>query len=502
MKKQDIRQVVVWVVFLAALVPLTGQRAIMRFGGKEGWQLTDTRINIEERQGRYGYSALAVEKPGIGFDAHTDLYLGFNTTPAMEQTGNYNAVLSSALVAGEPSAYLGSGAALCTGYADREGVRISPQQDSALFSGGVLSSFSIGFWIYPERTESGSVLLEWNASRPRGTEIVLQEISARFIKNKFEWTLLNVWDSAEKNEFDVRLRSRANVVPHVWTHHLLTYNSESGLLEYRVNGKTERIVYITTTGREDGVVLQGILGRRSDLLVGKHYAGLLDELRVQKEYAGDPDLIKTAGFFEQHPRQGGYVSTMIMDTGGTGSTAHRLIPSIDRPPQTDAQFFIRAGNNRYEWTDTFPEWVPVCPNVPIKNVQGQFFQLAVRLYPDGSGTHSPRLNELVLEYTQDRAPFPPVRVTAEGADASVLLDWSPSIDADVVGYRIYFGEKNELYFSEGSPIDVGNFTSYTVRNLKNGTLYFFAIAARDKFGNVSTVLSKEVWARPLQSCKK
>jgi hypothetical protein len=63
---------------------------------------------------------------------------------------------------------------------------------------------------------------------------------------------------------------------------------------------------------------------------------------------------------------------------------------------------------------------------------------------------------------------------AAAAAAEVKLAWDPSPDADVTGYRVYWGYESRNY--SGS-FDVGNVTTATVGSLGEGTTYYFAVTA-------------------------
>jgi len=65
--------------------------------------------------------------------------------------------------------------------------------------------------------------------------------------------------------------------------------------------------------------------------------------------------------------------------------------------------------------------------------------------------------------------------------ADVSLAWDASVSPDVVGYKIYVGQSSRTY---GTPIVLGNITSYTVTGLGPGTWYF-AATAYDGNGNES-----------------
>jgi len=58
------------------------------------------------------------------------------------------------------------------------------------------------------------------------------------------------------------------------------------------------------------------------------------------------------------------------------------------------------------------------------------------------------------------------------------LSWVPSTDPSLSGYKIYYGSASRSY---GTPIDVGNQSTYTVTGLDLGTTYF-AVTAYNAFG--------------------
>lgn len=73
--------------------------------------------------------------------------------------------------------------------------------------------------------------------------------------------------------------------------------------------------------------------------------------------------------------------------------------------------------------------------------------------------------------------------------ASVVLDWDPSTDADLAGYKVYYqANSSALPFAgsgaaEGSaPIDVANTLTTTVAGLDPGNSYFFAVTAYNSAG--------------------
>ena len=65
---------------------------------------------------------------------------------------------------------------------------------------------------------------------------------------------------------------------------------------------------------------------------------------------------------------------------------------------------------------------------------------------------------------------------------SICVEWDRNPEDDVAGYRIHYGIRSRLYTST---IDVGDTTEFTITDLENGSMYFFAVSAYDSAGNES-----------------
>lgn len=64
----------------------------------------------------------------------------------------------------------------------------------------------------------------------------------------------------------------------------------------------------------------------------------------------------------------------------------------------------------------------------------------------------------------------------------VIVSWDPNTEADLSGYKVYWGTSSRNYTHVK---DVGNTTSYTISNLSEGVKYFFAVTAYDTAYNES-----------------
>jgi len=302
------------------------------------------------------------------------------------------------------------------------------------------------------------------------------------------------------------------VVPKTWSHHLIRFDSITGMVEYLVNGKTESIEYATPTGREGGEVYTPIAGEGGAFILGSGFSGLMDEFKIHHNHPG-PAVRK-------YPAQGGRIETRPLDlgegsngilkveaSGGKISVRDAKINSEYRQngrfrfsDDSEMQFFVRTSDNPYQWDNS---WRAVTPGAELNGaVQGRYVQLAVDFYPSANGEVSPYLEELRITYLPDEPPLPPAQLTAIAMDGAVQLRWKNSPDQNTQGYLVYYGTSSDDYFGEdaalgASPIDAGKQNTIYINGLKNGTLYYFRVAAYSHPSHTGE-FSREVRARPLR----
>lgn len=168
--------------------------------------------------------------------------------------------------------------------------------------------------------------------------------------------------------------------------------------------------------------------------------------------------------------------------------------------EASVAFFVRTSNNPYNWTDSVPEWKAIKENTLISNCkQGRYFQIAFDVYPTKDGSASPVIHSIKLEYDRDTFAKPPIVLVAKGGDGYVDLSWSRSVDFDVKGYLVFFGDREGEYLLPSSPIDAEDALALRIYNLDNGKLYFFSVAAYDENGKLCNgEFSKEVCMRPMK----
>jgi hypothetical protein len=369
--------------------------------------------------------------------------------------------------------------------------------------------------------ENGEQILAWTAVRQTGAgKSAYQRILCAAGRNRLEWTFQDFFASPDDRRIiNLSLGSSSPVIPKTWSHHLVRFDADTGMLEYLVNGRLESLLYATTSGGEGGEVYTPIIGGDSRLILGGRFAGLMDEMKIHSRY------VESARFRKYRP--GGRMETRILDLGELNSRVLKVEASGGRASigprgssgvrneyagfsrfrfadDSALQFFIRVSDNPYRWTEA--DWRPFEPGVELRDLQGRFAQLAAVFYPSGDGETTPYLDELRIIYAPNNPPHPPSMISAVARDGAVDLSWRASPDPDTAGYLVYYGTSRGEYFGEGailgsSPVNAGKRTSLRIDGLQNGVLYYFVVAAYDQ-GNPQDFhcgeFSREVSARPLR----
>ncbi len=484
------------ILFLLSIVNLHADEKELILGGDAGWNMLSVAKNISlTDSGRYGKQAIQITTDSESLTGQTDLLLNFEQNENyVDISGNYSILMSN--ISTTTQTIMGNYAGL--GKGATEGIQLSGNSNSIFGKEGLTGSFTISFWLNPSLVENGETVFLWDSSRNVNNTPVYQLISAMFFQNRLEWNFTNIFSNYTHFK-DITLKSTSLVIPDTWAQHSVSYNDQTGIVEYRINGKIEALSYATASGWSEIDVYSAILGIPNEITIGSNYTGRIDDFTITK------DVVQDDFANYRYSPDGAYFESNPLGPFPTGSTIIGIQSTSEIPSQTDIQYFVRAGNNFYEWTDTYPAWIPVVPNRDISNVQGRYFQVAANLYTDGAGIKTPTLTEVRLQYNEAEPPRAPLRVFAESGNGYVDLSWLPSAGQSPDGYIIYYGESPGEYMGEGafqgdSPIDVGHTDSFRITGLRNGQAYYFAIAAYS-YTPIKTegVLSQEVYARPLQT---
>lgn len=486
--------------------PLWAKEVIL--GGKNGWNDLSYEDNVTVGKGRYGYDCMQIETNAFIADENTDLLIDFENPENPVSAGNYKIVSNNLRTS--TSAKMEKLAGLSRNIG---GMVVKGDKSTFFGSEGVKGSFSIEFWLCPSISENGETIIDWTTSKTVDNRVIYQMLKCTFEGGRLDWTLTNFFDSFTTGESfrEVHMKGTSTIIPDTWSYHVLSYDCESGLLAYLVNGETEVLKYITSTGKEEGETTLVLLGRPSELNFCTDYTGIIDEIRIMKRPYETPSYqTPEAGSLLQRysyePRGGRFETAPIVVSAG--SVLNKLSAEINTPEQTDVAFFVRSGENYFDWTPDYPEWKSVTADELLTGITGMYFQVAVELYPDGAGTKTPSVTQINMDFSEIPLPLPPFMVKAEAGYETITLSWSYSVDDTAGGYYIYYGSRPGEYLGRfavagDSPIKVGNTTSYTFTGLKNGKIVYFAVASWSALDDrIVGPLSKEVFARPLDRLAK
>lgn len=494
------------VSFFYLFISFLGAKEII-LGGKNGWSSFESQENIASGQGRYGYDCIQLASNSFRNDIYTDLFINFEDLNNLIAEGDYSVHSNSLQLSSQSKMEKYAGLSRNIG-----GLSVFGQPGTFLGSEGIVGSFSIEFWLCPSLAENGEVILNWESSKNVNGKLLYQILNATFNKGHLEWNLTNLFESYTPNQNldEITLKGTSTIIPDQWSYHVLSYDCESGYLEYIVNGFTEDFKYMTSNGQENGEIALVSLGNPAELTLCQDFTGKIDDFRIVRHPYSVPEFQSSEnagkiGNTRFVPNGGKFVTKPIMVS--TGSNLNSISAEVNIPEQTAILFYVRSGDYYFNWTKDYPEWVPVENNQQLKGITGLYFQLAAELYPDGEGEVSPSITQIVLDYTELPEPLAPFVVKAQAGNGCVTVSWNYSVDDTAGGYYLYYGNRPGEYLGrvalEGqSPINVGNTTSFTLTGLENGKIYYFAVATWSAYDDrVIGKLSKEVYARPLARLK-
>lgn len=515
MRKRTVNLSLACVFLFVTWTPSAAQEAVFSFGGTAGWDRFRLE-NVEIRPTRGGAEltlAAGEYEAGSGAGA-VDLLMHFNSPDWSDSRGPYRSAATSARFSA-PFARLGAGAIAFENNSDE--LVLIPQSGALFAPGTVWRDFSIEFWIYPTVAQDGETVLEWRGGVKNGATFVDQAIQVSFVAQKLVWSFDHFFTNARGRFLELKLTGLDGILPRRWSHHLLRFDADTGLVEYLADGKIQDSLYATESGREsggrdgigkDGEVFWGLTGALSprEIRWGRGLTAVLDEVRIVPQFVENPHLTPFRSLK-------GTAISPILDLGRPGSRIRTIKAEIGTPAGTGLAFYYRMADvKQYQWKASgasqeflappSPDegadgsWIPFRPGsglVSQSAARGRYAEIRVDFLPDGTGGHSPVLSGLTVEYLANVPPSAPAYVQALARNGAVEVRWLPVTQGQVSGYRIFFGTSPGRYSgavsAEGSsPLDAGSgvpvpgekLLSFTLTGLENDRLYYFAVSAYEK----------------------
>ncbi len=485
-------------VFSAAT--LTAENNVYTLGGKNGWNTFAEVTHISPTTGIEGYDSWQLAERQATVSGYTDVLITFNDRYFHDMAGNYQVILP------EPDAFIGVQTSERHGesilFRGNGGITLKGGKNALFGKQGLTGSFTVSFWLKPGAVDSGEQIISWHSSRNLSNYSLYQMIIASFEHNHLTWMFTNVFDQYSDENNTVELQGKSILIPNQWSYHQLVYHSDTGLIEYLVDGRIEDMKFVTDSGRETGTIYPVHLGVVADLDICSSYTGYLDDFSILN--AAIDTQNRQGDLFDRFEKSGEFV-TGIFEIAREGCKIASVQAVEQVPDFTDTGYYIRWSEQPYGWTDSNPEWHEIAQGeslLPLQDGYKKYYQLKARLYSDGNAQYTPVVTGFSIDYQTRESLTAPYNCTAEAENGAVTLRWKAAPSEGVGSYLVYYGERPGEYLGtcaiEGeSPIQLGNVTTATIHGLKNGTVYYFAVCARSEEEPIVTgPLSAEVAARP------
>ncbi|AFG38687.1 LamG-like jellyroll fold domain-containing protein [Spirochaeta africana] len=482
------RNVTILCLFFSVILHLAA-RDTVEIGAAAGWGGFARTSGVEESAAT---GRLELMQPRIQPDAHTQLLLRFDSLPLVDESGRF--AVERGLEHLSRSEFRHGGAA---GAFQGEPVILSNQGADLFTPGSHSHGFTISFWLYSPRLQDGEEVLHWQGMHRSGERNLLQELRISVRNRRLQISFDNMFLSDELEPVSVELAGYQGLLPRRWSHHLVRYSAENGLLEYLVDGVLHDLAWVTAAGREDGggfpLMIGELSGRR--VQVGRRFVGLLDDLYISQQSTQESPP-STAG------RTPGYAVTAPIDLGDSRRRLEQIQAETETPGDTAVRVQYRAGHRLRTDGEIDAAWqeLPGDGRIPGQPA-ARFVQLRFDLLPDGEG-RSPSVRQAVVRHRPMPPPIPPAGVRAETEAGNIQVEWNRVYDETVGGYLVYYGTEPGGYFGTGadagdSPVDVGLDTRVVLAGLEPDVLYYITVVSYDRNDQgLESGFSREVRVRP------
>ncbi|MBN2737668.1 MAG: fibronectin type III domain-containing protein [Spirochaetales bacterium] len=492
--KKSILAIFTILLSLASQALLFSSEITIELGRKDRWKDLFFQENLIFEKGKWGDLDILLKDNEYESNNTSDCLIHFNQKNASDVTGNYS--LSGNAQLSTSQKILGTAAYLFE--ESRNTITLKPLKKNALFQAGqIWGDFSIEFWINPLTLGDGEAILNWEGARIDNNRVVSQNIKCYIQNRKLHFDFHNIFVPPDAGDFKIELNGLDALIPEKWYHHLVRFKSDSGLLEYLVNGIPEDVKYATLNGKENSTICIPRTGTAypGSIILGEKYSGFMDEFQILSRYNDSPKLKK----YSSHR---GEIMTKPFNLEYSGSWIYAILADENTPQDSKIFYYYRIANHLSGWNNLDNPWIEFSPGEFKNKVTAKYIQLRAILEPSGNLEHSPVLSFMGIIYEPDYPPPPPIEITAEPGNSSITLFWNPVFYQDIAGYLVYYGEAPGYYICQDSilgpsPIDAGLQTRFTVTGLQNGKLYYFSIVAYDSAEEPhKSVFSKEISARP------
>ena len=483
-------------LFPLAALPLFSETLTVTLDGSDFLSAVSVREPQTDRQ------AATVPESLIGPEDDVDLLIRFDADGEAPE-GNYRLIDGTVVTSADDKK---AGAASGRFYVDQSALSLQPLTKAVFASENEPGSFTIRFFIKPTVVENNEILIYWSNTIQNGGRFDYQSVICGIEDRRLVWNFERLFKNAAPQ---IEVKGKSKIKAGEWSFHSLSYNRDLNFLEYSMNGRAERIVYLSPEGSESGIDTPPIIGSRpySVLTVCRRFSGKMDELMILNQATDSPAV-------PQLLKDEGRILFRCIDTGYSNSLIENIVTDFRTDGNSAVNGYFRISESRLDsirWNEAKIDgsdgyfngngWIPFRSDDFPQNVRGRYLQVAVQLLPDTVEGISPQFKSADVVYEPNLPPLPPIALTATAGNGAVTLDWIPAVDIRTRGYRISYGTAPGRYTDftdiENPPFTPNRHQQFTVTGLRNDVLYYFSVQAFDgapvrQYGE----FSEEISARP------
>ena len=483
-------------LFPLAALPLFSETLTVTLDGSDFLSAVSVREPQTDRQ------AATVPESLIGPEDDVDLLIRFDADGEAPE-GNYRLIDGTVVTSADDKK---AGAASGRFYVDQSALSLQPLTKAVFASENEPGSFTIQFFIKPTVVENNEILIYWSNTIQNGGRFDYQSVICGIEDRRLVWNFERLFKNAAPQ---IEVKGKSKIKAGEWSFHSLSYNRDLNFLEYSMNGRAERIVYLSPEGSESGIDTPPVTGSRphSVLTVCRRFSGKMDELMILNQATDSPAV-------PQLLKDEGRILFRCIDTGYSNSLIENIVTDFRTDGNSAVNGYFRISESRLDsirWNEAKIDgsdgyfngngWIPFRSDDFPQNVRGRYLQVAVQLLPDTVEGISPQFKSADVVYEPNLPPLPPIALTATAGNGAVTLDWIPAVDIRTRGYRISYGTAPGRYTDftdiENPPFTPNRHQQFTVTGLRNDVLYYFSVQAFDgapvrQYGE----FSEEISARP------
>jgi hypothetical protein len=483
MTKKQIECTVTFIIILFTTSGLHSQQSVLNLGEEDLWRNSQLN-NLILIDGKRGYLDITCSDDEYKPDISSDMILSLNRSVPNDKTGNYSIMNQIEYL--ETDEAFGNGAAFFDGTTSL----LIKAETKALFSTSTLwGDFTLEFRMLPATLKEGATIFLWKGLHKKDQALIPQEIRCTVHNRKLVWDFDNFFINPDDSLDRISL-SGDKLIPGIWSHHMITFNSQTGLLEYKINNIPSDNTYTSRSGKENIEFNLPLVGNQQSFPIelGDTYSGLIDEFRISTEIIEFPVLHKFSN--------SGSLETGIIDLKTSGSKLITINSERSTPGRTSVRYQYLLSNNKSDLLNPDRQWEDFEPSEPI-NKNGRYIKLRAQLYSESESGHAPVLTNISLVYKEADYPPPPLTPSVEKVGERIKISWNKSINPEIVGYKVYFGEKPGQYISTGSPIDAGKENFVFIEGLESNKRYYFAVTSYKSLNSgLESIFSNEISINP------